>query len=183
MTVAEAPRRYTWADLQTMPEGWGQEIIDGELLVNAAPVTVHARIVRRLLRQLDAHLGDAGHGEVFVAPYSVVLDDENVVEPDVIYVGRERREVITPNSIRGAPDLVVEVLPPSTRRRDQTRKKALYARARVPLYLVVDPEADQVELYRFAGEGYGRPETVDAPGTLMVAELHGLVIELAALFA
>src|SRR6266542_3708826 len=137
----------TYQDLLAFPEdNLRRELIDGELIVTAAPATRHQRVVARLVQRLLTHC-DAHGGEVLPAPTDVYFSESNVVEPDVLYVAPQNLERVENRFIRSAPDLVVEVSSPSTRRLDLIRKRDLYERFGVPEYWYVDLDADRVEIY------------------------------------
>lgn len=182
-TIGSLPEHamYTYADLGSFPsDGLRREIIDGELFVSPSPATRHQRLVRRLLVALDAHMASTGAGEVFPAPFDVVLADTSVVEPDLLVL-LEGQGILTEKNVQGAPAIVIEVL--SDPRRDLVIKRALYERFGVNEYWVVDPNADRVEIYRRAPDGYGSPLLLQASDTLTTALLPGLAIELGAIFA
>ena len=175
-------RTYTYADLATFPEDHlRREIIDGELIVTAAPYLRHQRILGRIAFEFWTHLKQHGGGEAFVAPADVVLSDMNVVEPDLLFVPDERHGILTDKNIRGVPALVVEVV--SDTRMDRVRKRDLYARFGVAEYWIVDPDADRVEVYRLTADAYGKPEILEPAETLAYDGLPGLIIDLTELFA
>ena len=186
MTSSPAPpRRYTVADLAAMPEDHAQryEVIDGELFLNPSPLTKHQRIAGRLFRVLCDALTDVGHGEVFIAPYDVIFDDENCVQPDVLFVSAARASIVNEKNVRGAPDLCVEILSDGTRRKDLLRKRRLYERYGVSRYWVIDPETDRLEVYVHDGKAYASP-AIHERGTVALEGLPALVrIDLAKLFA
>lgn len=155
MPVATLPQRpkLTYADYELFPEdGLRHEVIDGEHFVTPAPATHHQRLLRRLSTALDVFLEGRGEGEVFFAPIDVLLSDFDIVQPDLVYFSTERLSLLTDKNAEGAPDLVVEVLSPGSRRRDERMKRNLYERAGVREYWIVDPELETVKIYR-AGEG------------------------------
>jgi Uma2 family endonuclease len=156
--VATQPQTgLTYEDLESFPEdNFRRELIDGELIVTAAPATRHQRVVLELGAALLAHVKEHG-GEVFVAPTDVFFSDTNVVEPDVLYVAPEHTERVEAKFVRAAPDVVVEVSSPSTRRLELVRKLELYERFGVPEYWYVDLEADRVEVHRLEEGRYGHP--------------------------
>jgi Uma2 family endonuclease len=180
----DTSRVWTYADLLAFPEdNVRREIIDGELIVTPSPSVRHQRVVLRLGAALLDHV-DCHGGEVFVAPLDVYFEDTDVVEPDVLYVRPEHTSRLEERRVMGAPDLVVEVSSPPTRRIDQVRKRRLYERWGVPEYWFVDLDADRIEVYRLDDEGrFGDPlffvrgdtaETPQAPGfTVAVDDLLG----------
>ena len=152
MQTQQTPK--TWEDVLRMPDdGNRYEFIGGRLYVTAAPVIRHQRISRRLQAALMRILQDGGRGEVFYAPCLVeFLGTGDRVQPDLLFVAQERREIIGEKQLLGAPDLVVEILSPSTAHRDRGIKLDLYARSGVRQYWIVDPVEDVVDVWRFGDE-------------------------------
>jgi len=146
--------QITWQDVQQLPDdGHRHEAIGGELYVTPAPSSRHQRILRRLLYALEAILGSRGLGELFFAPIGVEFPaTEEGVQPDLVFVSRAQRGIIVEEGIRGAPDLVVEILSPTTAGRDRGVKQKLYERQSVEQYWIVDPAAGAVEVWTFGEE-------------------------------
>ncbi len=144
----------TWQDVQQMPDdGNRYEAIEGDLYMTPAPTTLHQRVSKRLQYALDRILERPGLGEVFVAPYGVEFPATGEgVQPDIVFVSRERCEIIAEAGIVGAPDLVVEILSPSTAGRDRTIKLRLYERHGVREYWIVDTEENAIDVWRFGEE-------------------------------
>jgi len=166
----------TYADLEAFPEdNFRRELIDGELIVTAAPSTRHQRAVLELGAALLAHSKAKG-GEAYVAPTDVFFSDTNVVEPDVLFVRAEHVDRVEKKFVRSAPDLVLEVSSPSTRRLELVRKLELYARFGVPEYWFVDLDAERVEVYRLAAGGYVRPILLGRSDRLESPEVPGFGI-------
>ena len=183
----ETLSNFTYNDLIEMPDdGRHYEILDGELIVNAAPNLRHQRIVGRIYNAISDYLDRHALGEVFVAPVDVVFTQRWVVEPDVVYVSNERKSVLTEPNISGAPDLAVEVLSPSTRRKDEITKRHAYENFAVGEYWIVDPEIESVKVYRRADAGrYERVAelSIETAGAAIVSPLFpGLEISLARVF-
>ena len=115
----------------------------------------------------------------------MVFSEFDIVEPDLLYLSNERAaEVITPQNVRGTPEIVVEIASPGTRRRDETIKRRLYERSGVSEYWVVDPEVDVLRIYRRSGESFSRPIELsrEANDTLTTPLLLGLALQLARIF-
>lgn len=124
-------------------------------------------------------------GRVFLSPFDVVFSRHDVVEPDLLYMSRERAaEILTPQNVRGTPELVIEVGSPGTRKRDETIKRRLYERAGVSEYWVVDPHTDVVRIYRREGDRFSRPVELsrEANDVLRTPLLVGLDLPLARIF-
>jgi Uma2 family endonuclease len=140
---------FTYDDFLHFPDdGKRHEIIGGDHLVTPSPNTKHQRIVGQLYFALVAYLRNNRAGEVFVAPFDVVLSDRDIVQPDLLYISRERSSVITEKHVHGAPDLVVEILSPGAPGIDEITKRDLYESCGVHEYWVVDPELDTISIDR-----------------------------------
>jgi Uma2 family endonuclease len=149
-----ASLKYAHADLLAMPDdGKRREIIDGELYVTPSPVTDHQRILGTLAYEFWKFLETHPLGDLLIAPRDVVLSAHDVLQPDLLFVLNEHQDYLQ-DWVRGAPDLVVEILSPGTEARDRGPKAKTYARYGVGEYWIVDPAAPAIELYRLTAEGY-----------------------------
>jgi Uma2 family endonuclease len=179
--------KLTYDDFVHLPDdGQRHELIDGEHYVTPSPNLRHQKILGELHATIHAYLKKHQIGQVFVALLDVVISDSDVVEPDLLYVSRERAtDILIPQHVRGAPDLVIEIASKGTRKRDETIKRALYERAGVSEYWVVDPEIDVVRVYRRVGQGFKRPVELrrDAGDTLTTALMPDLQIPLDDVFS
>ncbi len=180
------PIRYTYEDYLTFPDdGRRHELIDGEHFVTPAPLRRHQRLSMRLAFGLEAWLREHPVGEVYAAPLDVILSDVDVVEPDLLFVSNERAEILG-KWVHGAPDLVVEILSPGTRRVDEVTKRRLYERVGVREYWIVDGEIDVVKIYRRQHDG-NFPRVADLSReeghSLDTPLLPGFSLSLAELFA
>ena len=123
------------------------ELIDGKLMKRASPSTAHQRMIRKLMSKLDTYVTEKELGELFFAPYDVVLDKYNMVQPNLLFVSKANQKIIKETHVEGVPDLIVEVLSPSSIPRDRDIKMKLYARFKVPEYWIVDPVTHCFEVY------------------------------------
>jgi Uma2 family endonuclease len=155
--------KYTYEDFLNFPDdGKRHEIIDGEHYVTPSPNTKHQVVVGNLHLSIGTFLKHHPVGAVFLAPFDVVFSDLNVVEPDLLYISRAHKTVLTEKHVRGTPDLVVEVLSPGTRKTDEVTKRKLYERFGVQEYWVVDPELDTVKVYRRTNAAFERSAELSA---------------------
>jgi len=146
--------KLTYEDFLSFPDdGRRHELIDGEHYVTASPATKHQRLVGRLHASLFLYLQSRGTGEVFTAPFDVVLSSSDVVEPDLLVVLEDQADILTDQHVRGAPAIVIEILSPATRVRDEQLKRGLYERAGVREYWLVDPQRDAITLCGRAPDG------------------------------
>jgi Uma2 family endonuclease len=152
-TTVASRIRLTWDDYGAFPEdGQRHEIIDGEHYVAASPFLNHQSILANLRFQLYSQINEHRRGSVFPAPTAVQLSPHDIVEPDLLVVLSEHASYLTQPKVDGPPDLVVEILSPSSRRKDRDLKLRLYRRAGVGEYWIVDPQSRQVEQYRREGD-------------------------------
>ncbi len=162
---------WSWELFCTLPEdGNRYEVIGGRLVMSPPPKTGHQAVSMQLALQLGHWAKRTGAGKVFAAPLALILPNTaSYLEPDLLFVAREHRSIITPDHVQGPPDLVVEILSPGSLRADWVDKKAVYEKALVPRYWVVDPEAKTLTAFqldegryqlegRYAGEASFTPE-------------------------
>jgi Uma2 family endonuclease len=176
----------TYADFAALPDdGVRRELLEGEIVVSPSPNTRHQNVLGRLFVAFANHLAVHGGGQVFVAPYDVVLDEHTVVEPDLVFLGDTDLDIITEANVQGVPTLVAEVV--SHSRTDRVRKRDLYSRHGIGEYWVVDPDADRVEVSRLTAGGgethtYPKPELFEVGERVSPGCLPALFIELDQLF-
>jgi Uma2 family endonuclease len=174
--------KYTHADLLQLPDdGKRREIIDGEIYVTPSPINYHQKILLNLTGAFWKFLEDHPLGELRFAPLDVILSDHNVLEPDLLLVLNEHRGILQ-DWVRGAPDLVVEILSPTTEARDRGIKMKAYARFGVAGYWIVDPAAQVIEVYRLTAEGFHLAATCARGTTVETPLLPGFSLSVAAIF-
>jgi Uma2 family endonuclease len=157
MATKQGAPPLTYEDLEHIPDdGNRHELIAGEKHVSPSPRTIHQRTVLRLVRLMADHVDENDLGEVFVAPYDVILSETDVVQPDVVFVEEDRASIVKERGIEGVPSLVVEVVSEGNRRYDEILKRQLYATFDVPEYWVVDPSLATIKVYRHPDGGYDR---------------------------
>jgi Uma2 family endonuclease len=173
----------TYEDYLALPaDGRRYQIVEGALDVTPAPTTTHQKVSARLEHAMIGHVEAHGLGLVLYAPVDVVLDEQNVVQPDVVFVARARLPIVEEAKIAGPPDLVVEILSPSTARMDRGVKSTVYARCGVAWYWLVDPTAKLVEEYRLEGRGYTLLGRLGVEETFTPALFPGFSLRLRDLF-
>ncbi len=179
--------KFTYDDFLLFPDdGQRHELIDGEHYVTPSPNPAHQVIVGNLYFALRSYLEANQAGQLFTAPLDVVFSDFDVVEPDLLFIAAARRQdILTKQNVRGAPDLVIEVGSPGTRRRDETIKRRLYERDGVAEYWIVDPDLEVVRVYRREDGGYSRPRELsrEAGDVLESPLFPGLSLSLETIFS
>jgi len=154
MAIRDAVRRkLTYEDYLLFPEdGNRHEILDGEHYVTAAPYPKHQSIVAELTGWIVPFVRRRRLGRFLPAPVDVLLDAHDIVQPDLLFISNASIKILTEKNIQGAPDLVVEVLSDSTRKRDEGIKLERYELLGVQEYWVVDPKRHEARIYRRSGE-------------------------------
>jgi len=145
---AKSPRLWTYDEMVAeLPEtNQPVELWNGEIIMSPAPHPDHQRIVRSFFRKLDQLVEPSQLGEVLFSPVDVVLTPRRVVQPDVLFIAKNRLNIIG-NYIQGAPDLVMKVISAGSWQRDRIEKKALYEQAGVAEYWIIDPDAATIEVF------------------------------------
>ncbi|HLI33742.1 MAG TPA: Uma2 family endonuclease [Terriglobia bacterium] len=174
--------RLTYEDLLALPDdGRRHEIINGEHFVTPSPLRKHQIVVIQLGRLMAEFLLERRLGEVYTAPFDVILSNHDVVQPDLMVVLNDRLKRMTERGVQGAPNLVIEVLSEATERRDRGEKLKLYAKYGVCEYWLVDPEAETIEVYS-PSESLQPREHIRPPDTLKSPLLAGFSVPLRKVF-
>ncbi len=175
--------KFSYEDYKSLPESDTKryELTEGELVMVPSPSWRHQSILSRLGFRLQAFVETQGLGYVAYAPLDVVLGGD-VIQPDILFISHKRGSIIREEEIRGAPDLVAEILSPATAQRDRTYKRTLYARHGVKEYWLVDPDSQTVEVLTLGRRGYRRAGLLGKGDVLRSPLLVGLEIPLGEVF-
>ena len=173
-------QRYTCDEVDSWDTDERYELIDGELYLMATPLRVHQKISMDLSRQLGSFLFWKSC-EAYCAPFAVYLNDDNFtkVEPDIVVVCDKSK--LTDKGLRGAPDLIIEILSPSSLRRDKITKFNKYLNAGVREYWIVEPDNKIVSVYILRNGEYTAKSYTETD-TVSVNVLEGCQIELKYVF-
>ncbi len=134
---------YRAKDYDSLEEGAPYELIRGRLIMSPSPLPIHQTVLRILSRKFG-DFEESADGLCYIAPIDVVLSNDTIVQPDLLYLSERRRDLVK-KRIEGPPDLIVEILSPGTGRRDKTEKLDLYAKYGVAEYWIVDPAMQAFE--------------------------------------
>jgi Uma2 family endonuclease len=152
---------WTYGEYMKLPvEGTRYEVIAGQLYITPIPPLPHQEVLGSFLVKMFGWVKEHRLGRLLPGPIDVLLSDADFIEPDLVYVRRDRREIVTDRAIEGVPDLIVECVAPDTAERDRGLKRERYGRFGVPEYWVIDAEARMVEIYRNGAGGFPIPEVV-----------------------
>jgi Uma2 family endonuclease len=178
-TVEKQAKRWTYEEYYKLDDDQRYEIIDGHLLTAPAPDTWHQDWLGDLYSMVRLFVKKNKLGRLFLAPVDVVLDSENTVQPDLVFVAANNFGIIQRRAIFGTPDLLVELISPSTVRRDRYEKMKLYARFGVKEYWIGDAANRSLEILTLKE---GRSElrcSAEEKGKLSSLVLTGLKFDLA----
>ena len=159
------------------------QLIEGDLIEMAGPSEPHQVFTGQIYIRLTLQVEQLGLGETRISPYDVAIDAASTFQPDLLFVSNARRHIFDGHGITGAPDVVVEVLSESTRRRDLTVKMPVYARCGVREMWVADLDARTVSKYAGDGVTLALVRVYQADETLISDAMPGVAIDLAPIFA
>ena len=182
MVVQVTKKKFTYEDYAKTPEGERYELLDGELIMAAAPNMAHQHTQANLGGEFYRFVRDSDLGSVYFSPTDVYLSDTDVVQPDLVFFSKERSHIRTGKNIRGAPDIVVEILSPSTSTYDWGYKKELYAKYGVKEYWLADPYAKQIIVMLLKDGRYEIVAVYREGDTLRSPTLEGLELDLGRIF-
>ncbi len=171
-------KHWTYEEYYQLGDDQRYEIIEGELLMAPAPDTWHQNWILELVAILREHVRKYKLGRVFVSPVDVVFDPENTVQPDIVLVTAANARIIQRQAIFGVPDLLVELVSPSSVRRDRYDKKSLYARFGVKEYWIGDPANQALEILTLKEGAYELHCCAEKKGKLTSLVLPGLEFDL-----
>ena len=176
--------RLTVQDYLNIPEEDENryELINGELYMAPAPSWEHQKSTINLATLLDNFVSDTGLGEVVASPIDVYLSDEDVFQPDIVFISNERLGIIRSDGIHGAPDLVIEVLSPGTERIDRTLKSERYEMSDVSEYWQANPIAKTILVLRARDGAFERVGLFTEGMTLETPLLPGLRVDVSEVF-
>jgi Uma2 family endonuclease len=171
-------KRWSYEEYYRLDDDQRYEIIDGNLLMAPAPDTWHQSWLGDLYDLFRAHVLRNKLGKVFISPIDVVLDPENTVQPDIVFVASAQFSIIQRPAIFGVPDLLVELVSPSSVRRDRYDKKELYSRFGVKEYWIGDPANKALEILTLKNSRYELHCCAEEKGKLTSLLLPGLEFDL-----
>jgi Uma2 family endonuclease len=174
---------WTYDDYAALPDdGRRYEIVNGVLYMSPSPSWSHQEIVGEIFSHLRTYLRTTGSGGAFMAPIDVELAPNVVFQPDVVVLLKANRKKLKERHIVGAPDLAVEIVSPSSETHDRHKKIDAYARAGVPEYWIVDPDARTVEVLAWEKGEYQSQGVYRGKATLPSQIVPGLSVQVEQFF-
>jgi Uma2 family endonuclease len=158
------------------------EVLDGQLFASPTPLRVHQHVLGNVAGTVRELINQHELGEVIFGPIGVMLGKYDAVQPDLVFVSNERRDILSPRAVEGVPDLIVEIAELATDDRDRGIKRERYAAHRVPHYWIADVLAQTIEEYVLGEDGYGPPTVYRVGDTFQPSLFPGLAIEVARLW-
>lgn len=175
-------QRYTYEDYLKLPEGAPYQLIGGELIMSPSPSLLHQMVLAELFNRLWNFVKAQNLGLVLCAPMDVYLSEAETYQPDIFFISAARNRIISDKKIEGAPDLIIEILSPSTAYYDLKHKMKQYEVAGVQEYWIVDPEEKNIEVYRPVANRFQIFSEAQKSGTAASGLLIGFEVSLADLF-
>jgi len=175
-------KKYTDADYMMLEEGAPFQLINYDLIMSPSPTPLHQSIAIRLGHIILTFLDNKDHNDYLGSDVDVKLDDGNVFRPDIVYISEARKKEILTDRIIGAPDMVIEILSPSNAYYDLRHKKNFYEKFGVKEYIIIDPLAENAELYSLKNGAYYIHQKAEKADGLNSVLLPGLSFDLSRLF-
>ena len=175
--------KLTYQDYANLDGDERYELLDGELILVASPNRDHQEVVMELGFRMRVFAKENDLGRVYIAPFDVLFTDTDVVQPDIMFISREREHILTPANVQGAPDLLVEILSPSSSTRDWRDKRELYASHGVREYWIVDPANRLVSVLLLQDGVLEIEQTLTEDDTATSTVLDGFNVSLGSIFS
>ncbi len=173
---------YTYSDYEKLEEGAPFQLIGGKLIMNPAPVPYHQRISRNIEYYLFGFVQKHDLGEVYYAPIDIYLGNQEVYQPDILFIAKDRLSIIGKKNIQGAPNLVIEILSESSVYNDLKKKKKVYEQSGVQEYWIVDPNDQTIEIYILKNKKYTLEKEFSKNEILESPMFPGFALELSKVF-
>jgi len=179
MKVIEVPQKevYTYEDYAKLPEGAPYQLVGGRLVMTPAPSTYHQIISMRLEVKFANFAIEKDLGMILNAPVDVYFEETETYQPDIIFISKQRLHIIEPERVKGAPDLVVEILSSSTAYYDLRKKFKIYEKHGVREYWIVDPEGKNITIYENRVGKFVLAQEVEEKGKVESKVISGFELE------
>lgn len=159
---------------ESLPEGTLCQLINNKLIMSPAPIDIHQVVLFDIAFNFKSFLNNQNRGEIRIAPYDVHFSKQNILQPDILFIKNENLDKIQDKGIFGAPDLIIEILSPSTSQLDWEEKKLIYERYGVQEYFLVEPNSKFVTSFFLTNGEYEEQESAEA--TIISALLNTEIV-------
>lgn len=178
----EKKKTYTYKDYERLPEGAPYQLIGGELVMTPSPVPNHQILIGKIFLKLNKFVEENNLGIIIFAPIDVYLSETDTYQPDIIFISKDRLNIIGEKKVEGSPDLVIEILSPATAYYDLRIKKDIYEQSGVREYWIVDPIQKTIEIFVNKNGRFELISTAKGEGEVKSELLKGLSIALKEIF-
>ena len=144
-----------------LPEGTLCQLINNKLIMSPAPQDLHQVVLNEINVEIALYLRKNKIGEIRIAPYDAHFSKQNILQPDILFIKNENLHKVDKKGLAGAPDMVIEILSPSTSQLDFEEKKLVYEKYGVQEYFIVDPNSKSVYAYFLNNKEYEEQETIE----------------------
>ena len=182
MLTVEKKKKYTAEDYLLLEEGAPFQLIENELVMSPSPNAIHQAIVPRITQMMLNFLDNNNINGYVAVSMDVVFDENNIFQPDILYVSEERKDQLVKDRVEGAPDLALEILSPSNAYYDLRQKKEIYQTYGVKEYIIIDPVAQNADLYLLKDNIYTLYQRAEKTESLNSVLLPGLSFDLSKIF-
>jgi Uma2 family endonuclease len=182
MNTLTIQKKYTYNDYLLIEDEKRYEVMKGELIMVPAPFTIHQRISSKLNFIISKYVNEKNLGEVFYAPTDVVLAEDIVVQPDILFISNKRLDIIKDAAIMGSPDLIIEIVSPSSASYDTIEKRDVYEKYGVKEYWLVFPQEKAVEVLAIEKGIYKEFCKARKTGIVKSNVIEGITVEIKEIF-
>lgn len=182
MPSIQEKKRYTYEDYAKLPEGAPYQLIGGDFIMTPSPEPYHQMISIRLATSLTNFVVPRKLGIVLTAPIDVYLEDEETYQPDIIFISKDRMDIIGGKKIEGSPDFVIEILSPSTAYYDLRKKFKMYEKHGVREYWIVDPSIKSVDIYNNKDGKFFLAQSLTSEGKCTSSVIKGFEVDVKDIF-
>lgn len=170
---------YTYEDYASLPEGAPYQLIGGQLIMTPSPMPYHQEVLRKLGFKILFFMEQTGkQGHLYYAPLDVYFSDSEVYQPDILYIQKEREGIIGETKVEGSPDVIMEILSPSTAYYDLRNKFKTYEKYGVSEYWIVDPGQRRIEIYENQGQKFVLYMEAEGEGSVSSKVIEGFRVTL-----
>lgn len=182
MNALALDRKFTYNDYLQLEDQNRYEVLKGNLTMVPAPFTIHQLVSRNLETALWNFVRERKLGQIFDAPTDVVLADDVVVQPDILFIGKANLSLIKENAIMGPPDLIVEIVSPSSASYDAIEKRAIYEQYGVKEFWLIFPLEKTVEILTLENNIYKTWRSAKKAGSIQSKVVEEFTIDLKDIF-
>lgn len=181
ITTINEKKKFSAKDYAELPENAPYQLVNGKLIFMPSPIEKHQRTQSVLQFYLFDFIDSNNLGKIYSAPFDVYLDDENVYQPDLMFISKERAAIVK-NYVYGAPDLVIEIVSKGTEKVDRKEKLESYGKFGVSEYWIIDPRTEEIDVFYNEGDKMKKQHSLKKGETLVSKTLKDFSINTSKIF-